>query len=124
MTRHECRYWRYNVKYHYRYCEYCGRFQYDYGQVWKDRITLENFIHHFAKLGGTDGNDNNHNLENYDIVVYCAQFFEFNAYDSWGAAMLVKMNGIEYGPYPNLNSAMFDIDRKLKEAKISGSTGT
>ena len=119
-SRHECKYWQYNIKYHYRHCRFCGRTQYDYGQVWKDQITLEQFVSHYSGLGGTDAMQ----LEKYDMTIYCGQFFEFNSYESWGMAIQVKIKDITYGPFTNLNNAMWNIDKKLQEIKDAGSRGT
>ena len=109
MSRHECKYWQLNLKYHYRYCSFCGRYQFDYGGVWKDRITLEQFINHFCKLGGNYTED----LNQYDVTIFCGQFFEYNSYESWGGAIKIQVGDKIYGPFPNLNCAMWNIDKEL-----------
>jgi len=104
-SRHECKYWQLNLKYHYRHCRFCGRYQYDYGGVWKDQITFEQFINRFAKLGGTTVSE-----KECDIQIKAGAFFEFNSYEAWGAAIFVTINSIPYGPFTNLNHAMWNIE--------------
>jgi hypothetical protein len=114
MTRHECKYWKLNIKYHYRHCEFCNRYQYDYGGVWKDEVKLNHFINHYCSLGSTSGE---RDINQYDVVIYCGQFFEYWAYEGWGQAIQVKIKDIIYGPFPNLNCAMWNIDKELEKTK-------
>lgn len=114
MSRHECKYWQLNIKYHYRYCNFCGRTQYDYGDKWKDQVTLEQFVDKYSKK-----------REFYDVIISTGEFFEYNAYESWGTKIQVTLiidptdlsKSQIYGPFPNLNCAMWNIDKKLEESK-------
>jgi hypothetical protein len=94
------------LRWHYRYCDFCGETQFDYGGKWTPERTFGYFIEHFS--GKT---------ESYDITILAGSLFEFRTYESWGSAFKVKLGDITYGPYSNFNEAEFDIENKLSKMR-------
>lgn len=86
--------------------------------VWKGRLTLEQFIEKYSDK-----------REHFDIIITAGSYFEYNAYESWGAKFMVRLNlgvrTIDYGPFPNLNAAEYTIDEsRRKEQEKAGVDGS
>jgi|GEM_PF-3957454 len=110
MSRHDCKYWQNNLKYHYRQCGFCGRTQYNYTGEWKDEITSLHFLEKWMVMGGPDFEP--------QIEIIVGFPFEMFTVESWDTAFKIRFlkgpyAGKEFGPFENFNFADNTISKAL-----------
>ena len=108
LPEHVCKYWKENLKWHYRRCGYCNKIQYNYGKLWKDALTFEKFVDLW--ISGMGNGD-------VDFVVELSHPFEARSYESWDRLYTIKFitgryAGRSFGKYDNWNEADYKMQKE------------